>query len=341
MQLVVLGPVVVLQFGNVRGPRFADQHRSIFIRGASQFAHHVVNFGQFLVVFLLHVGPAEFVRSRKDRIVREFGIFKKRVHRIQPESRDAALVPESRHVQHRLFHRRIAPVQVRLLRIKVVVVILIGLRIELPRRQPKRRKPVVGRLPRPLAVAPDKPVTMLGSLRRFGILEPLVLIRGVIHHKIQNHSNVALLTFAHQVIEILHRSVHRINRLIVRHVVSEIHLRRRETRRDPDGVHAEILQVIQFRGDAVQVADPIVVAVRKTARVNLVKHRVLPPRVPLAIHFLLLRPPPGGGCAQAQNQYAHYKNFSKQASSSLVPRTQHGTTQPACPYTQKQTEVSS
>jgi hypothetical protein len=96
-----------------------------------------------------------------------------------------------------------------------MVVILICLRIELPRRQAKRGKPVVGRHARPLAIPPNVPIAMLGGLRRLRVCEPFVLIRGVIQHEIENDANVAFLRFTHQVIEVLHRSIHRIDRFVV------------------------------------------------------------------------------------------------------------------------------
>ena len=74
---------------------------------------------------------------------------------------------------------------------------------------------------------------------------------------------------------------------VVGNVVAEVHLRRREAGRDPDRVHAEIFQVIQLRRDAVEVADAVVVAVGKAARIDLIEHRVLPPLVSFGIDGIL------------------------------------------------------
>ncbi len=111
----------------------------------------------------------------------------------------------------------------------------------------------------------------------------------MIHNKIQNHANVPLLPFRHQAVEILHRPVHRIDGLVVRNVVPKIHLGRRKTWRNPNRVHAQLFQIIQFRRNPLQIAHAIIVAVRETPGINFIKHRMLPPSVPLRIHALLLR----------------------------------------------------
>ena len=49
LQLVIFGAVVILQLANVAGPRFANEH-GILVGSAAQLAHHVVNFGQFIVL---------------------------------------------------------------------------------------------------------------------------------------------------------------------------------------------------------------------------------------------------------------------------------------------------
>jgi hypothetical protein len=66
-------------------------------------------------------------------------------------------------------------------------------------------------------------------------------------------------------------------------------LRRREARRDPDGVDTEILQIVEFGGDAVEVANAIVVAVGKTSWIDFIEDGVLPPLVTFGVDRFLLR----------------------------------------------------
>ena len=82
------------------------------------------------------------------------------------------------------------------------------------------------------------------------------------------------LAFGDQAIEIGQRAVHGVDGFVVGDVIAEIDLRRREARGDPDGVDAELVQVIELGGDAVEVADAVVVAVGEAARIDLVEDGV-------------------------------------------------------------------
>src|ERR1700722_8499441 len=88
---------------------------------------------------------------------------------------------------------------------------------------------------------------------------------------------MALVGFSDETIEVGHGAVLGIDGFVVRDVVTEVNLRRRVARREPDGVDAKFLQIVEMRGDALQVADAVVVRVRKAARINLVKDGVAPP----------------------------------------------------------------
>ena len=48
-------------------------------------------------------------------------------------------------------------------------------------------------------------------------------------------------------------------------------------RRKPKRIHAQVFEIIQFGGDASEVADAVAVAVRKRTRINLIEDRFLPP----------------------------------------------------------------
>ena len=81
----------------------------------------------------------------------------------------------------------------------------------------------------------------------------------MVRHVIHDDANVAFLRFAHHVLEVRHRAILRIDGFVVGNVVAEIHLRRRIHGRDPDRVNAEVFQIIQPRGNAIDVADTIAV----------------------------------------------------------------------------------
>src|SRR5262249_39049307 len=82
---------------------------------------------------------------------------------------------------------------------------------------------------------------------------------------------------------------------VVGDVVAEVGHRRWEDGRDPDGIDAQPLQVVQPLGDARQVAYAVVIGVLKPARVDLVDDAALPPLG--LIHSLSVRPLRGAPAA--------------------------------------------
>ena len=73
-----------------------------------------------------------------------------------------------------------------------------------------------------------------------------MLIGAVIHHEVQDDANAALPGLRGKRIKIGDRPVHGIDILVVGYVVTEVHLGRRETRSNPDGIHSQVLQIIQL-----------------------------------------------------------------------------------------------
>lgn len=80
-----------------------------------------------------------------------------------------------------------------------------------------------------------------------------------------------------QPIEIVQRPEQRIHCTVVRDVVAEIGHRRLEERRDPDRIHAQPGDVVEFGDDAGQIAHPIAIGIQKTTRINLIDDGPAPP----------------------------------------------------------------
>ncbi len=241
------------------------------------------------VVLVLRIRIALLVGAGQDGVVGQFRIFKKSVDRIKAEAGDAAFVPPPRGVEHGFLKRRIAPVQIRLLGVEVVIVVLLGGGIEFPCRPTEKRNPVVGRLSRSLAVAPDVPVAMGRRPRRFRIDKPWVLVGAVIYNKVEDDSHALLLPLRDHSVEVSERSIHRINVLVVGDVITEIYLRRGKARADPDCVHSQVVQVGHLRSDPFKVANSVVVAVGVAPRIDLVEDSVLPPLVAFGVARFRLR----------------------------------------------------
>ncbi|MDT5050920.1 MAG: hypothetical protein QOG75_6842 [Mycobacterium sp.] len=79
---------------------------------------------------------------------------------IHPKAVDTAVEPPDHHVLHGLSYLRVLPVQVRLLTVEQMQVVLLGgVLVQLPRRSPEKRAPVV-RLGTVTGVTPDVPVPL-------------------------------------------------------------------------------------------------------------------------------------------------------------------------------------
>ena len=116
-----------------------------------------------------------------------------------------------------------------------------------------------------------------------------MLIGRVVHHEIHNDANSAIFRPAGHMIKILQRAVHGIDIHVVGNVITEVHLGRRIARCEPDRVYTEVLEIVEFCSDSLEIADAVIVAVGKTAWIDFIEDRMLPPLVALSIDGFVLR----------------------------------------------------
>ncbi len=125
-----------------------DQHAMI------ELVDHAPHLGDDLMHFRLVGGilrqdflvrrPA-FDEMRVGRIIAKFAVLDQMPDHIDPEAIDTPAEPEAHHVVDRLAHLRIAPVQVRLLAEKGMVIILTRRLVILPGAAAEFRQPVIRR----------------------------------------------------------------------------------------------------------------------------------------------------------------------------------------------------
>ena len=203
---------------------------------------------------------------RRRRVVPQLRVLDDHVHRIHAEAVHASLEPEADDVLHRGHDLLVAPVEVRLLRVERVQVPAAAPLVSAPGRASERGFPVVRRA---VDGRPDVPVRVLA--------EPRVLDRGVRGDEVEQQLQAAVVCFADEIVEVIHRPEDGIDRGVVRDVVAEVGERRGVDRRKPERVNAEEDEVVEALRDPAQVADPVAVRVLERAWVNLVDDRVLPP----------------------------------------------------------------
>src|SRR5207248_7833837 len=101
----------------------------------------------------------------------------------------------------------------------------------------------------------------------------------VVQHDVDRDADAATMRGVDERLEIGERAELWIDVLVVADVVAEINLRRGIERRDPERGHAEVGEIVEARGDPVQIAYAVAVRVLKTANVDFVEDRVGPPAV--------------------------------------------------------------
>src|SRR4051794_95609 len=112
-----------------------------------------------------------------------------------------------------------------------------------------------------------------------------MLVGCMVYDEIDEHANAALLRLRCKPVPIVHGSVLPRDTFVVRNIVSEICVGRREKRSNPYCVNSKALQVIQPGCDTVQVPDAVAVCVLETSWVNFVDDgAVVPMDTPLLGH---------------------------------------------------------
>ncbi|MBV6467903.1 MAG: hypothetical protein PGMFKBFP_03276 [Anaerolineales bacterium] len=252
------------------GESFAE-----LVADGAEFPRELETFGQVEIVFCLLEKSRGVVfggdEPRRERVVAERFVFVDGVEHVEAESVHAFGEPEADGVEHDPLHFGVAVIQVGLEGQETRPVILPALGGVIPAAAAGQTVPI-GRF-----VAPDVPV-------RFGIVargarfpEPGMLVRSVIHHHVEDDPHPAFVDFFDEFQRVVERSVFGGDVSVVGNVVAEVALRRREERREPDGLETQLLDVIQFLNHAAQVADAVAVGVEERAGIDLIDGRFVVP----------------------------------------------------------------
>ena len=216
-------------------------------------------------------------------VVLEDGGLRDEVDDIEAESLDALFFPEADDVLQLLAHARVLPVEICLRHVEEVEVVFFECRDVLPRVPAELRDPVRGRCVG-RAVFEDVVIDIVGIARKRAP-EPRVLGRCMVEYHVEHDTDPARLCLADESIDILHCAEARVDGAVVGDIVAAIVLRRDEERREPEEVDAEFLQIVEFRGDARQIAESVAVRVIEGFGVDLVDDLVLYVHVVLLLYL--------------------------------------------------------
>ena len=109
--------------------------------------------------------------------------------------------------------------------------------------------------------------------------EPVVLVRGVVDHQIDDDADATLLCPVRELDEVAERAVASIDVVIIGHVIAVVAIGGGLERHQPNGGDAEPVQVIQAAHQPLEVADPVPIGIHVGADRQAVDHRILVPEV--------------------------------------------------------------
>ena len=159
--------------------------------------------------------------------------------RIQAQPVHAHLQPHAHDLENLGQHLGVVEVQVGLVRIEPVPVIGARDRIPGPVRLFRVQKDNPGFGPFFVRVGPDIEVARRRSgLGMAGLLEPRMLVAGVVDDQFGDHADAAPMRLGHEGLEVAHRAIGRIDRPIVGDVIAVVAQGRGIEGQQPDGRHA-------------------------------------------------------------------------------------------------------
>ena len=198
-------------------------------------------------------------------------------HRVQSETIEPEVQPESQRIDHLVADGRVLEVQIRLVGEEPVPEILFPNRVEGPVagfgvHEDDARVRIAG-----VVVPPDVVVAVRPVRVPAGLLEPLVRIGRVVHDQVDDDPDSPIVCRVEQRDEILDRAELRQHLAVIGDVIPAVPKRRIVERRQPEAVDAQPGQVVELVDQAAQVAGAVAVGVGEGPDQYLVEDRTLVP----------------------------------------------------------------
>ena len=156
------------------------------------------------------------------------------------------------------------------------MIILLPRRLIRPSGTAEHRQPIVGHGAVILGIGPDVPVFFQVITVAAGG-EPGMLVGGVRQHFVQNELQAFGMGSRDQRLKVIERAVIRMHAFIIRNVITPVAVGRWVNGGQPDRVHAQAGDIIEFGNKAGEIALPVAIAVAETADIDLIDDRATPP----------------------------------------------------------------
>jgi hypothetical protein len=156
--------------------------------------------------------------------IRKRSVLADKVDDIKAESIDPAIEPKSHDIVYSCANSWVFPIEVGLFFTESVEVIFACGFVPLPCASLEVTGPIVWRLSVTFGVVlrrlPEIPVAVRIVLGLARLLEPLVLVTGVVHHKIQYELHATLVELVHERIDIIDIAIRRIDDFVVANIIT-------------------------------------------------------------------------------------------------------------------------
>ena len=159
-------------------------------------------------------------------------------NRVQPEAVDAHIQPELHYIPHFFPDFWVVIIEIGLMAEEAMPVIFFRDRVPCPVGEFGVYKNNAGTAIASVGLAPHIPVAARVDTRTARLLEPGMLIRGVIQHHFDDHPDTTLVGSFQKCLEVVQRAVTGMDRSVIRDVVPVIPQRGREERHQPDDSNA-------------------------------------------------------------------------------------------------------
>ena len=218
----------------------------------------------------------ESLVDRQQPVVRQSLLFGNEGDHILPEAVYPLIQPEPHDLLDLLPDQRVIHIQVRLLDCEQMQIVFLADGVEGPGLALKVGVPVVGG-PAVLGHGPPDIVIRVGLDPAAALLEPLVLIAGMVDDQVHNDLHALCVGGRQAGIEGLHAAEHGVDILIVRDVIAAVHPGRGVQGRKPQPITAQTFDIVQALDHAVQVPHAVAIAVPEAPGPDLIKNRILIP----------------------------------------------------------------
>ena len=196
---------------------------------------------------------------------------------INAEAAKTFLHPPSDILKYFFPYLRILPVEIRLLFMKKMKILFIGMSGKLlPHRTAEIASPVAWS-PVVFFVFYIKEISVFSFRILNSFLKPFVFIGTMVHNKIHQDIHITFFCLCDQTIHIFHGSKPRINGIIICNIIPLVSKRGFINRRQPQNICTQLFQIIQFTDYSRDISDPVTIGIIKTLRVYLIYHFVMPP----------------------------------------------------------------